>query len=184
MNRRRFVVGVVVAAATIANLGCSDDDRGDTHVGASLGWSVAVDDDTLGLRFVLPSEPERLVQRIQLPDGTPSEIVVYSTAGEGWELFVSTLPLDVDSYDLDAAAPGAAAGVEGELVEVRPVTVGGHPGRDAEIRYRRDGEERVLLYRAVAIDDGLVQIQTLGPASNRPQLDRFHRELIDGITFG
>jgi hypothetical protein len=183
VSRGRVAIGVALAAVTIVTLGCSGDDKGDVGSDPDLDWSVTVAADVFGLRFVLPSEPERLVQQVRLPDGTPSELVVHSSAGDGWELLVSTLPLDPATYDLGRTAPGAAAAIDGELVSVEPITVAGRPGRDAEIEYLRDGEVRILLYRAVLLDDGLVQVQTLGPRTDRASLEARHRALVRGLSW-
>ena len=173
---------LLVAAVILgfgALVGCSDDDAPpDEGLGAE--WPVFTDQG-LGLEFRMPSDPDTLTQRVQLPDGTQSEIVVHVVEAADLELFVSTFPVDPDAYQLDGAADGAAAAVNGEVRSVDPITVDGNPGRDAEIAFTVDGEPRVLLYRAVLLDVGLVQAQTLGPAANRAELDRHHRALVAGL---
>jgi hypothetical protein len=187
---------VVPAVVLVAAAGCGEnraDDRADDTTASSdttavvpFDWSVEIDDEWFDLVLRLPTEPERIVQPVQLPDGTRTELVVYTATEGEREVFVSVLPLDPDDYDLDAAAPGAATGVAGVLVEVSRVEVDGNPARDAEIRIEGaagEADDQLLLYRAVLLDQGLLQLQSLGPAGDRAWLERAQATLVDGVTF-
>jgi hypothetical protein len=176
-SRRAAVVLVALALVVAA---CGDDEGGATD-SADSGWP-SFTDPTMGIGFRMPDDPETLTQRVQLPDGTPSEIVVHTYGDDDWELFVSAFPLDPATFDLDGAAPGAAAAVNGDVVDVRQVTVADRPGRDAEIAFRVDGQDRLLLYRAILLDGGLVQLQTIGAESDRARIEQRHADLVAGFS--
>jgi hypothetical protein len=182
MPRSRVAVALLLLTVALAVGACGDDTGDDTADGIGAGWPRFTASH-LGVGFRMPDDPESITQRVQLPDGSPSELVVYRFDAGGWVLIVSTLPLDPASYDLDRAASGAAAGVDGELDSIRSLTVDGRPAREAEIRYESAGEERLLLYRAILLDDGLVQAQTLGAEASRVDLEARHRALVAGLTW-
>jgi hypothetical protein len=182
VSRERSAV-IAVALVALALLPACGDDVGEPEPldGFGADWP-SFTDEALGIEFAMPAAPERLVQRVQLPDGTQSEIVVHAVEAGSLELFVSSFPVDPDAYELAGAAEGAAAAVGGEVVSDEPVTVSGTPGRDAEIRYQLDGVERVLLYRAMLLENGLVQMQTLGPTDARADVEAHHRALVSRLV--
>ena len=192
MSRRRIRVAALAAVAALLAVagGCGDDDGAapPEEPPAVLDWSVVVHDDTFDLDLRLPAEPERIVQPAHLPDGTPTDLVIYTVVDDGFEVFASMLPVDPDDVDLDAVAPGAATAVEGVLLTVSRIEVDGRPGRDAEIRIEAgagDGDgDQLLLHRAVVLDEGLLQLQTLGAETERATLERVQNTLVDGVTSG
>jgi hypothetical protein len=179
MNRSvaRLALAIVVAAAAV---GCGDDDGAAPEPTVPADWP-SFTDPTTGVRFRLPGDPESLIQQVQLPDGTLSEIVVRAYTDGDHELIVSTFALDPDDYSLDDVPLGAARAVGGELVEVRPIDVGGFPARQAEIHFTRDGVDWLVLNHAVLVDTGLVQLQASGPRSDRSELVELHAQLVAGF---
>jgi hypothetical protein len=179
MNRSVAHLALVVVVAATA-VGCGDNDGAAPEPGVPVDWPSFTDPAT-GVRFRLPDDPKSLVQQVQLPDGTLSEIVVRAYVDGDHELIVSTFALDPDYYSLDDAPVGASRAVGGEVVEVRPIDVGGFPARHAEIHFTRDGVDWLLLNRAILVETGLVQLQASGPRSDRSELVELHAQLVAGF---
>ncbi|MGY6502360.1 MAG: hypothetical protein ACXIVQ_15855 [Acidimicrobiales bacterium] len=173
------LVALATIVALLAACNGADDEEG-VVVADAATWMVFTDDDT-GVGFELPAEPERVVQAVQLPDGTPGQIVVYRDDDGDRALLVSVFAVPSDAVAIDGVPEGAAEGVGGELVDERPIGVAGRPGRDAEIHYDSDDDERVLFLRAVLADGVLIQAQTLGDRSERAELESLHARLVDSL---
>ena len=173
----------VFVALGVAVLGsCSDDDGAADRpeVTVPTQW-VTVADDTTGLTFALPGDIDQLTQGVQLPDGTATELKVYSHVDGDREVAVSVLPLDPDDFDLESAAIGAAEAVRGELVEVHPIDTLDFRGRELEVAAVRDGRDWTILQRIFLTDDALVQLQVTGPTDERAELVVVHEQLVAGL---
>jgi hypothetical protein len=85
---------------------------------------------------------------------------------------------------LQGAVNGAASNLGGTVVSDAAVEGLDYPARDAEITATSEGTDVVVLLRAALIDNQLIQMQSLGPADSRDQIEAAFDRLIDSFAVG
>lgn len=131
----------------------------------------------------MPGEPEVVteqtptelgevtVQLYQVLDGDSAVVVAVSPIG--------ALPADGIDPALAGGVAGLAEGVGGTVVSDQPIDAGGYPARDAEVAATTSGESIVIFARVAFHGDRLIQLQSVGLASDRDDVRAGFDRLVD-----
>lgn len=181
----RYGRGVLVGAVVLA--GCGGAASKFEAVGSELDApSTATTVPALvpyvgdGFSVSLPGPAKVDKQTTQSAAGPIEVTFVIASQGASNAYSVSHNAVPATGFDLDAAATGAATGVQGNLADVRPVTYKGYQGRDfrvTKVKGRATVFGRVLLVKKRAF---FVQAVLDGDQSAPPDL---YRQVIESLTF-
>ena len=83
---------------------------------------------------------------------------------------------------LQGAVDGASSNLGGTTVSDEAVEGLDYPARDAEIAATSEGTDVVVFLRAMLIDSQLVQLQSLGPAENREEIEATFDRLVESFS--
>jgi hypothetical protein len=83
---------------------------------------------------------------------------------------------------LQNAVAGAASNIGGTTLSDEAVEGLDYPARDAEISTTSEGAEVLVFLRAILIEDQLIQMQSLGPAENRDDIEATFDRLVESFS--
>lgn len=144
-----------------------------------------VTDPISGVSVTFPAAYE---SQEQVVPGTDLRIRFY-VAADG-ELATTLSVFEVTEadggYDLDGGVQGSVDGVGGTLVSSTEVVHQGHPGRDFEVTATdaTSGIEGLVLSRLLWTGQHVVQLQAVGRASERAQVEDLFAGLVASLDLG
>ena len=83
---------------------------------------------------------------------------------------------------LQGAVAGASSNLGGTTVSDEAVEGLDYPARDAEITATSEGTDVVVFLRAMLIENQLIQLQSLGPAENREEIEARFDRLVESFA--
>ncbi|MBA2283003.1 MAG: hypothetical protein M3527_04465 [Actinomycetota bacterium] len=135
----------------------------------------------------LPGEPELNTQEAPSDFG-PIEVDIYFVEGPEASVAIAVNALPADR--LASAEPqvilgdtvaGAAGSTGGTVVTEAEVPGEEFPSRDAEITVTAQGQEALVLLRAVIVGDRLFQMQSLGLVADRAAIEDAFEQLVSSF---
>jgi hypothetical protein len=157
-GRSRLAPGLLAFVLPVAVASCGGDESDEPFAFTSPENEFSV---------TFPGgEPEREATQAPLPDGTTTDLVLYSSGSDGVEYATARTAFPAAPPDAAAALEGARDGsisqTGGSLVDSAPIELSGRPGMQFTATLTSNGEEGTVLSRLYLQGNVMYQVMTAG----------------------